>query len=410
VVKRRAIGLLALAALPACASSGGLLGSRPYGGPLPPNAALHAAVNQARARFDSAAQRGDAAALARLLTDDAVVIVGRDTLRGWGAVAGYYNLSRPSAVGGTIEFRPNETVLCTDGAYEIGGSLLLVTRLRNGAADTLQPNYVVRWVVDPSGSARMLAATLQSQAIARSISAAGGCQTYLALARFPRKRFLLTLASPAIGISRTHALASLQPPFVAAGYTLPGQHQYPVKELLAIGVPVLEAKLEDQASLIGGALRVRGPGPLTVEVTASIAPDKVTLTGYQSSTGSHVDLELSQRTLALLLGVEWRRFRAMAGPVLLRASWSLRERRLIYYPDMGWAGAIRTDASWSSNATGLMAEAAWTWPFSSALFAEIRGSWRSAKVDFASPTTVVPSARGLDAGGYSFALALGVAP
>jgi ketosteroid isomerase-like protein len=400
------IGCVVLPLFSACASTGWLLGARPVRGPLPRPADMDSGLAAARVAIDSAARRGDASALARYLTDDAVVVVGGDTLRGSPAVAAFYRSMRPRAVEGRIEFRPNRTELCTDGAMELGGTMLLVTRNSDGRADTLQPNYAVRWVRDSTGAWRIAAITLQSQAEIRAVAAGGRCQSYLGLARFPRKRLLLTIQMP-FTPTQTPTLESVRDLFAARGYSIPGPRQ-PADELSGI---TGYYPADKESPPLSAGVRVRVAGPITAEVVGSVLRNRVSVTAADIPSESYVAIDARQRAIGALVGIEWRRLRLAAGPVSVRTSGSLVERTLRYFTAFGgfWGGPLRTDEQWSSSAIGWMGLAAYTWPFSASLFVELRASWQAVRPHLNSSSTVFPSAR-LNSSGYAIALSLGVAP
>jgi ketosteroid isomerase-like protein len=368
---------------------------------VPREAEMDSAVGAARVAIDSAAGRGDVAALARFLTPDGVVVVEKDTLHGFAEVASYYRASRPRAVGGRFEFRPNRTDLCLDGALELGGSLFLVTRNSDGTADTLQPDYAVRWVRDPAGAWRVRSLKLQRQA-ARSAAFAEGCGTYLAQAAFARRRVLLTIEMP-FGVASGKARDEMRGIMTGRGYVVPGPVQGGDDQ---IGLLDLNPRAMETASLRLG-VRVRVLGPFTAELVGTLLPSQVTMTGANATGHSYVVFKSRQSSLGALAGAEWRRFRAAAGPVLIRTSGSLVERDFRSIQG-GWFGFVHVDEPWSSSATGWMALGAYTWSFSSSLFAELRATWLGATSEFRSPSTVFPSARS-DVSGYQLTLVVGIA-
>lgn len=394
---------LLLLLLAACASAGGPLGARRWSGPLPRARDLDSGVAAARMAIDSAAAHGDAEALARFFEPDAVVVVGNDTLRGFAAVASYYRSARPLSIGGRIELHPDRTELCTDGAYELGGTVFLVTRNRDGTADTLQPVYAARWGLGGSGGWRISAITLRSQATARAVTAGGGCRTYLAQATFPRRRVLVTFELP-MSVSSASGLRVTRQLMIDRAYVVPGplQSQDPL-----IGLIGLSPKEEERGPIDAG-LRFRVHGPLTAEIMASVIPNGIDVTGADFTARSYVVFKARQRAIGALIGVEWRRLRLAAGPVSVRNSGTLIERRLM--PIQGaWFSQTRTDEEWHSTALGWMGMAAYTWPFSASLFAEVRASWRGTTTGFRSSSAVFPSAR-LNSSRYALTLVVGVAP
>ena len=399
---RRWGGLLLLPGLAACASVGGPLGLGRGMSAVPREAEMDSAVSAARVAIDSAAGRGDVAALRRFLTPDAVVVVEKDTLHGFAEVASYYRASRPRAVGGRFEFRPNRTDLCLDGALELGGSLFLVTRNSDGTADTLQPDYAVRWVRDTARVWRIRSLKLQRQA-ARRAASAEGCGTYLAQAVFARRRLLLTIEPP-FEVSSAGARDATRDLMTGRGYIVPGPLQ---AEQIDIGMLGLDPR-QDETPPVRLGLRVRVFGPFTAELLGTLLPSHVTVTGANVTGHSYVVFDAKRSMLGALAGVEWRRFRVAAGPVAIHTSGSLLERdfRSIHG---AWSGLLRTDESWTSGSIGWMAVGAYTWSFTASLFAELRATWLGAKSEFRSPSTVFPSAP-LDVSGYQLTLAIGFAP
>jgi hypothetical protein len=403
-MKWRLVGLSVLPVVAACARTGGLLGPAPWPGPLPATRELHGAVAAAHARFDTLAGRGDATALATLFTPDAIVVAGPDTLRGFTAVAAYFTFSRPSATDGSIEFRPNRTDLCADGAVEIGGSLMLVTRLRSGTADTLQPAYAVRWVSGPSGPARIRYASVQPQAY-RPAPAVPRCDPYLHEAMLSRRPLRLSVYAP---FSVAHW--NLQGAFgsMAAG------RGYAVRTyLICGGGGRCAANIQPEASgaTVAAGIRVRVAGFLSAEAYATPFPHEETIPVQNATASTLVVLRYAGRVAALLVGVEHRALRVSAGPALVFSKWSLvGSDAAPHAPDMERATSL-----------GWMAQAVYTYAIGRGWFGELGASWRAAHVETTRNTFIwVPGSAlppsptwapsRLDLGGWSLGIAMGVAP
>lgn len=360
-----------------------------------PRRTIERQVRVARVAFDSAVRGGDVAAMGRWLADDAMVVRGHDTLRGRDAIVRQLMLSWPQATA-RLYFAPARTEYCVNGLYEDGGEYTAYVRVSAQREDTLRGRYALLW--RRSGNDRISVGGVALAAAAeRTAPQLGGCE-WATTALFDGRRLRVSVFAAVVAASNT--VRSLQDKLSQRGYG-PG--------FTSTSVADIHQTRAGNAPWPLVSLRVRPWGGLSVEGLLVLGSRNDTVTGFNAATGSFVRATFSRsRVVAAVVGYEWHRVRAGAGPFFVSDTWSIREYTFSGSgPGAALARATTLD-TWKERRTGLLLEASYTVPIAPYAFVEARAQqWSIASREIHPAGTFAPAL--VDTSSFLVAIAAGLA-
>ena len=127
------------------------------GSPAPDVAVVRQAIETANARFDSAAIRGDSAALTAFYADDAILMLSnRPAARGRDAIAKSFGGMVSSAKVSTFKLTTQDVIVAGDYAIETGALEMGVQAPKGGKPMTTMNKYLVVWKKQADGSYKIL--------------------------------------------------------------------------------------------------------------------------------------------------------------------------------------------------------------------------------------------------------------
>jgi len=340
----------------------------------------------ARLALDSAARRGDRTAMARWLADDVIIVSGTDTVHGRDAAARL--LSRPwPGTSEPLHFAAGNPEYCMDGAYESGSAYSIVAHGPTEKADTVRFRYGVLWKqVDSSRVAMRAVAVAPAPWTPPKLK---GCVLATPV-RFEGTRVRISVFTPAT-LARWNTAASVRDQFDSRGY-----------------VPTDQTGPTPWA-VVG--LRLRGWKGLSLEGLMTLGSQHDSITAFNSTTGSSIASTIRRSSLVgAILGYEWHRLRLSAGPIFFTDTWSIREQLLLDWDNpngASLAGVTKPD-TWTEHRTGLLLEAAYSFPIAPYLFVEARAQQWSVRSSQIHGAGLFPPVN-VNTSGYYLAVATGVA-
>jgi ketosteroid isomerase-like protein len=359
--------------------------------------AITRAILVAKSQFDTAASKGDLDGMARWFAEDAIVIRGRDTLKGRTAVTALLRTGLPGATAARVYFQPAQTEFCTDGAYEYGGEYTIHAQRLGGITDTLRGRYALRWT-QHGADAVLVQAVAVAPTHGSATPALRGC-AWATHAAFDRRRIRLSFFTPA-AISTANTVSSLEGTLRDRGYG-PG--------FTTQDTDFRPTRSGPTPWLIAGA-RVRLWRGVSVEGLFVFQPRSDSIQAYNASTGAYIQAWFKRSSAAAaVLGYEWRRLRVGVGPTFLTDAWTIQEST---FPIGARDGALPARAtpedSWTERRRGLLLEVAYTVPVTPHAFVELRAQQWSVKSTAIHPTHSLPTAY-VDTSGRLFVVTTGLA-
>lgn len=306
-----------------------------------------ASAEAAHRRLAAAAEAGDVATMGSLIADQAVVIVGHDTvLRGRTAIVAALTARRATHRGAQLLFTPAATDACTDGAYESGGDYYAyLTRITSGA-DTLSGHYALRW---GWRGAEPVVTALRVTRMTDRASLRLPCRPASHLA-FGRHRLRIWGGLP-FAMGSVTSYTQYRDKLTADGYA-PGQ-----------GADAKNASAD-------AGIAFRFAGPFWVEAQTDYLPERATTYGVNLGRETGVALRYKASSSSVSLAWAWRGFRAGAGPSLTR--WRVQGQ----YRELQGAGPVIFDSTRTGTTFGVLVQASFTMPVTRRVFAELRGNGR----------------------------------
>jgi len=348
-VKRSSV--FAFAALVMCAGCATFAPQPRAAYPMPDAGALIRDVVAAEAQFDSAAIHGNAAAMAAMFTDDAILVVASDTLRGHDAIHQVLEQIRLSSDSARIRFTPRTRDVCLDGVIEYGQQVD-VTLYRVAAEDRkLSFRYAIRWLAYGRQGVRATALVITRPQ-----------EVWTA-------RFRDCVLASTVGFDRHRIAVSAMIPGPMNSWSTLGSLESTMRSRGFGGAAPGYIKSSSQRTWwYGFGLRAGLWDPFSAEIVVGLQPRKGTIEGYRASDSTVVNLSYTGGFAWAALNYEWRkRLRVGLGPYVVRTSWTINERYL------AWVIGKNT---WTDQGVGLLAEAAYTYPISRYVFAEAQAHAR----------------------------------
>ena len=379
--------LLAAAAAAAVACAPAARTAAPPGGVEPRRApetaresreATRRAIVRAKLRFDSLARAGDAAGMAGLFAEDAVVITpARDTLRGREAIARRLGAALPAA--GAVRrasFNPARVEPCLDGMYEFGGTYnLQLPDEAPGRPRLVSGPYAARWSGDSARGVRVAMAVFAAPETERRPARAGCRLPYVST--FARQRLWL-VAVPA-QVSSWTTTDRVTSGLRDAGWG-DGRITHREKPACCYG--------SRDPRGVGTAVGVRylRSTALGAELVATVLPERSVVEAFRPQAESHLSVTTSVFPVAALLSAGTRFVRVAAGPALLAGSATVRDlglRRVLnaepnpdstvnHYELTGEPTQTRRWAMWRPGAAAQLSAIV---PLSGRAFGELRAQW-----------------------------------
>lgn len=329
--------------------------------PIPAAGPIHRAIAAAEARLDSAARRGDAGGVAAMFTDDAILVVASDTVRGHDAIHQIFRQIRSGADSARLTFTPRVTDVCMDGAVEYGQEVSVELHPARDTVRTMRFRYAIRWVVFGPNTVRATALVI-SRPTDIWKNKFKDCVLANQVA-FDRHRVAATVSMPLAANSWT-TFSSMHDVLRQRGY-----FGFP-----AVGISGLSQESNPTAWWYGAGVRLRLWRPLSAEVVVGLQPRSATSVGYRPADSSVVTLSFSGGYAWAALNYEWRRLRFGVGPFLVRTSWTIKQQ---YWasPTSSFLWTVAKD-KWNDQRVGLLIESAYVFPFTRAVFVEAQAHLR----------------------------------
>lgn len=127
------------------------------GNPAPDAAAVRQAIEANDARFDSAAMKGDSAALTSFYADDAILMLSNmPAARGHDAIAKTFGGMTSSAKLSTFKLTTQDVIVAGDYAIETGALEMAVQAAKGAKPTSTMNKYLVVWKKQPDGSYKIL--------------------------------------------------------------------------------------------------------------------------------------------------------------------------------------------------------------------------------------------------------------
>lgn len=127
------------------------------GSPAPDVAAVRQAIEANNARFDSAAIKGDSAALTSFYADDAILMLSNSpAARGHDAIAKTFGGMVSSAKVSTFKLTTQDVIVAGDYAIETGALEMGMQPPKGGKAMSTMNKYLVVWKKQADGSYKIL--------------------------------------------------------------------------------------------------------------------------------------------------------------------------------------------------------------------------------------------------------------
>ncbi len=357
-----AFAFAALAVCAACATLAPRTGPQ-LSLPVPDAGQILRSVAAAEARLDSAAIRGDAAGMAAMFADDAILVVGSDTLRGHDPIHQMLEQIRLTADSARVRFTPRTRDVCLDGAVEYG-QRVDVTLYRINAPDrTLAFRYAIRWLTYGRLGVRATALVItrpQDVWTARfedCVPAAG--------VRFDQHRVAVTAAVP-LPLNTWSTFASINDAL----------RQRNFGDMAPVASGSFARPSDPAAWWYDVGLRLRLWRPISVEAVVGLQPKAATSAGYRASDSTVEALSFSGGFAWAAVNYEWKRLRIGAGPFLARTSWTISEQRALFASGGPPQPMQIAKDKWNDRRYGLLLEAAYVYPVSPYVFLESQAHLR----------------------------------
>jgi hypothetical protein len=329
--------------------------------------------------------------VAAVFTDDAILVVASDTIRGHDAIRQIFQQVRSTLDSAGITFTPRTTDVCMDGAVEYGQQVSVDLYPSRALPRSLNFRYAIRWIMYGPGAVRATALV-----IARPNEGWAGKFKDCVLANrvaFDRHRIAATVSLPMPANSWT-TFGSLQDVMRHRGF-------YSTAPLATIS-GYAQAN-NPVAWWYGAGLRVRLLRPFSAEVVVGLQPKSLTSAGFRPSDSALVALSFSGGFAWAALNYEWRRVRVGVGPFLVRTSWNIREQH-----PLGSQLVVVAKDKWNDQRVGLLVESAYTYPLTRVVFAEAQAHLRLLGTATTRGTPAFPAAQAT-LNGFGLSLGGGVA-
>lgn len=290
---------------------------------------MEAAVASAWRSADSAAARGDVAALAALFQEDGILVpAAGDTIRGRAAIATWLSGALVGGASASARFnRIERLVECADWAIEEG--VLRAWRRGAGMEDSVVTSIGVRWVRASDSTARVAFATLDA-ASARALRRSARCRaTTSAVVLGDRRPWVVSLSPDGLVLVRAADGHDAMTSRLDDGWSTSDSP-------LCRFCPRADRRSGSVLPLFSFVgVRYRGFGRFGLEAFVLDQHDEAyRFYNYQPTQAVLIEYEKSGYLVGALVNYERSWLRAGAGPAYSASAWKLYEERFTVPPQI----------------------------------------------------------------------------